>query len=152
MDDPTQWLSLLTLLTTALVVGQLTGTVRAQAHDAQESRQRTEILYALAQLIASTTDETQLLDALAGWGARVFAPAGVAACALILPDAQGRPISRALAHADGAATSHAAPLTLTEEPLAQAARRALAGGAAARGAAGGWRAAGGALPDRWPRH
>lgn len=129
VDDPTQWLSLLTLLTTALVVGHLTGTVRAQAHEAQESRQRTEILYALAQLIASTTDEARLLDELASWGARVFAPAGVAACALILPDAQGKPITRALACADGADMDAALPLALTDDAVAQAAAQAQVSGA-----------------------
>ena len=129
VDDPTQWLSLLTLLTTALVVGHLTGTVRAQAHDAQESRQRTEILYTLAQLIASTADETRLLDELAGWGARVFAPAGVRACALILPDAQGRPITRALACSDGADVGAALPLALTDDAVVQAATQAQVSGA-----------------------
>ena len=131
VDDPTQWLSLLTLLTTALVVGHLTGTVRAQAHDAQESRQRTEILYALAQLIASTTDEARLLDELAGWGARVFAPAGVRACALILPDAQGKPITRALACAEGADTGVALPLALADDAVARAAAQAQVSGAPA---------------------
>jgi len=128
VDDPTQWLSLLTLLTTALVVGHLTGTVRAQAHEAQESRQRTEILYTLAQQIASTTDEARLLDELAGWGARVFAPAGVAACALILPDAHGKPTTRATACAADAAPNAARPLALADEAMAHAAMQAQARG------------------------
>ncbi len=131
VDDPTQWLSLLTLLTTALVVGHLTGTVRAQAHEAQESRQRTEILYTLAQQIASTTDEARLLNALAGWGARVFTPTGVAACALILPDAQGKPTTRATASADGADPNAARPLTLADTAVAQAAAQAQSSGAPA---------------------
>ncbi len=86
VDDPAAWVSLSALLVTALVLGQLTAAVEARRREAVESQQRTATLYALAQLIASTTGEQALLDALVGRIVQVFAAAGVEACALILPE------------------------------------------------------------------
>jgi two-component system sensor histidine kinase KdpD len=87
VDDPTEWVSLFAFLATALVLGQLTSLVQARAREARESQQRTATLYALAQLIASTSDQQLLLEALARRVLDVFMPAGVRACALFLPDA-----------------------------------------------------------------
>src|SRR5579862_4051989 len=89
VDDPNQWLSLFTLLATALVAGQLTAAARARAQEAQESRQYTESLYALAQLIATATDDSTLLTTLAQWGSDSFALAGVRACAILQTDVEG---------------------------------------------------------------
>jgi len=97
VDDPTEWVSLFAFLITALVLGQLTALVQARAREARESQQRTATLYALAQLIASTTDQQTLLDALVRRVLDVFTPAGVRACALFLPDANKQPIMRAAA-------------------------------------------------------
>ncbi len=105
VDDPTEWLSLCALLMTALVLGQLTALVQARAREARESQQRTATLYALAQLIASTTDQQALLDALARRVLDVFTSAGVEACALFLPDADKRPVMRAIADGALAATT-----------------------------------------------
>ncbi|HEU5200662.1 MAG TPA: DUF4118 domain-containing protein, partial [Ktedonobacterales bacterium] len=118
VDDPTEWLSLCAFLITALVLGQLTALVQARAHEARESQQRTDILYALAQLIASTTDQQALLEALARRVLAVFTPAGVRACALFLPDENKRPIMRAAA--DG-------PLVSTTFNLEHREQAALAG-------------------------
>jgi two-component system sensor histidine kinase KdpD len=116
--DPNEWLSLFALLATSLVIGQLTAIVQARARDALESQQRTATLYALSELIASTPGYDDLLQALASRARETFAPAGVRACALILPDEQGRPVTRALAPAEGA---DAAPLRLaSREQAAQA--------------------------------
>lgn len=90
VDDPAQWIALLALLGAALVIGQLTATVQTHAREARASQQRMERLYTLAELIASTTDERQLLQALVEQVAQVFAPSGVAAAALLLPDAERR--------------------------------------------------------------
>lgn len=108
VDDPTEWLSLFALLATSLVLGQLTAAVQARARDAIASQQdalasrqlaigserRTAQLYALAQFIASTRELPELLEGLAQHVVDVFAPAGVQACSLILPDADGQLISR----------------------------------------------------------
>ena len=97
VDDPTEWVSLFAFLITALVLGQLTALVQARARESRESQQRTAILYALAQLIASATDQQALLDALAQRVLEVFTPVGVMACALFLPDSDKHPILRAAA-------------------------------------------------------
>ncbi|HST90094.1 MAG TPA: DUF4118 domain-containing protein, partial [Ktedonobacterales bacterium] len=99
VDDPTEWISLFALLATALVLGQLTASVQARARDAQESQQRTATLFALSQLIAATPEYETLLAALPGRVLDVFAPAGLAACSLILADDQNRPIVQAAATA-----------------------------------------------------
>jgi two-component system sensor histidine kinase KdpD len=101
--DPTEWLSLSALLATALVLGQLTAALQVRAREARESQQRTATLYALAQLIASTADELFLLDALAHRLVEVFASAGVAASALLLPDEQRYLTLRASAPLEGTA-------------------------------------------------
>jgi two-component system, OmpR family, sensor histidine kinase KdpD len=89
VNNPTEWLSLAALLVTSLVAGQLTAQVRARAQEALESQRRTAMLYALSQLIASAGDLDALLDALAQRVITEFAPWGVAACALLLPDERG---------------------------------------------------------------
>jgi two-component system, OmpR family, sensor histidine kinase KdpD len=97
VSDPTEWLSLFALLITALVLGQLTATVQARAREAHESQQRMATLYSLAQLIASTTEQQGLLEALAQRILELFGSTGIAACTLLLPDTDGRPIARASA-------------------------------------------------------
>ena len=89
VGEPSEWLSLFALLATALALGHLTAVVRARAREAEESQQRTEILYHLAQLIATATTDQQLYDALAQQVVSVFAPSGAHACALLLPDETG---------------------------------------------------------------
>ncbi len=118
IDDPTEWLSLLALLATSLVLGELTATVQARAREALESERRTATLYALSELIASTSTFEVLLAALAKRVQETFAPDGVRASGLILPDEQGEPIARALAPAAGGIVE---PLTLRpREQLGQA--------------------------------
>jgi two-component system sensor histidine kinase KdpD len=95
--DPSEWLSLLALLGTALVIGQLTAAVQARASEAIESRRRIATLYGLSQLIASTSDQQELLDALVRRVLQVFGPQGVRAGAIILPDTLDRPDVRASA-------------------------------------------------------
>ncbi|MGZ3678307.1 MAG: ATP-binding protein [Ktedonobacterales bacterium] len=104
VSDPTEWLSLSALLLTSLVVGQLTSAVQARAEEAVQSQreavasqQRTATLYSLAQLIASATNEEDLLAALAARVLRVFASSGVEASAIFLPDESGRPTMRTIA-------------------------------------------------------
>jgi two-component system sensor histidine kinase KdpD len=86
VNNPTEWLSLAALLVTSLVAGQLTSQVRARAQEALESQRRMATLYGLSQLIASAGDLDTLLETLAQRVITVFAPWGVVACALLLPD------------------------------------------------------------------
>ena len=95
VSDPTEWLSLFALLITALVLSQFAITVQVRAREARESQQRTANLYSLAQLIASATEQQELLDALVQRLLDVFASAGLLACELLLPDEMGRPTVRA---------------------------------------------------------
>ncbi len=97
VDDPTQWISLLALLATALVIGHLTASVQAHAAAALASQQRTAHLYALAQIIASTTDQKTLFQSLVQQTAQIFAARGVVACALVLPDGERLPTTQAVA-------------------------------------------------------
>jgi two-component system sensor histidine kinase KdpD len=113
VDDPTEWVSLFAFLITALVLGQLTALVQARARETRKSQQRTATLYALAQLIASTTDQQALLEALARRVLDVFTPEGIRACALFLPDENKHPIMRA--KADGALASNAFDLEQREQ-------------------------------------
>jgi two-component system sensor histidine kinase KdpD len=115
IDDPTEWFSLFALLATALVLGHATAAVQARAqeaianerqaviserlaiereHEALDSQRRTESLYELGQLIVSTHDVAGLYGALAARIVSTFADAGVAACAIMLPDEHGLPVLR----------------------------------------------------------
>ena len=117
IDDPTEWISLTALLATSLVLGHVTAAVQQQAREARESERRTSTLYALSELIASTTAYDALLSALASRVVETFAPEQVRACALILLDEHGRPVSRAVMPPSG---PDAEPLTLA--PRAQLAQ------------------------------
>lgn len=105
VSDPAEWLSLAALLATSLVLGQLTAAVQARAHEALESRKRIAILYSLAQLIVTTTDQEKLYAALTQRVVDVFAPQGVRACSLILRDKPARPQTQAVTPASGVYTS-----------------------------------------------
>ena len=134
VNDPTEWLSLAALLAVALVGGQMTAAVRQRAHEAQEVQQQTAKLYALAQLTVSKTDPEALFGALAEHVLDVFAPAGVAACAIIVPDAHGNPIMHAVAPSKGPLVD---ALSLSARNRAAQARFALEHGSAAGSAVSG---------------
>src|SRR5690242_794764 len=97
VDDPTEWLSLIALLVTSLVTGQLASAVRDRAREALQSQQRTATLYGVAQLIASATDQGSLFDDLTQRLLKVFAPSGVTGVAVLLPGQSIYPAVRALA-------------------------------------------------------
>jgi two-component system, OmpR family, sensor histidine kinase KdpD len=99
-DEPTQWVSLFALLAVALVIGQLTATIQAQVYLVRMSQQRTAQLYELSQQITTTTDRALLFQALVHHVVRVFGSAGVAACALVLPDEHQQPQIHAVAPSD----------------------------------------------------
>ena len=88
------------LLITALVISQLTATVRRRASEAMESRRQIAVLYEFAEAIAATTDRQELLNTLAQHLFQVFRSDGVIACAIILPDALGWPSVQASAPSD----------------------------------------------------
>lgn len=89
VDDPSEWVSLLALLATALVLGQLTATVRAHAQASEENQRRTESLYELSQIIANSTNDASLLEALLPRLVDTLAPIGVQGCACLRPNAEG---------------------------------------------------------------
>lgn len=123
-EDPVQWISLLVLLTTSLVIGHLTATVQAHASAALASQQRTARLYRLAQLIVSASDQEALLQALVQQIMQSFAERGVVACMLALPDANQRLQIRAVApqrspQGDAALLRIPEHLALAEQALLQ---------------------------------
>lgn len=97
--DPNEWISLSALFLTGVVVGQLTSELRRRERVAIESEQRTVLLYALAQDIATSTERDDLLSLLTERAVNVFAPFGVMACALLLPGEDAHLRTRAIAHA-----------------------------------------------------
>jgi two-component system sensor histidine kinase KdpD len=99
VNDPAQWISLFALLTVALAISQLAAAARRRAEEAVESERRTSALYILAQLTASHAEREMLVEALVAHVAQVFAPMGITGCALLLPDAQGELVARAIAPA-----------------------------------------------------
>jgi len=115
VDDPTEWISLGALLTTSLVLGSLTASVRTQAREARESQQRTAMLYGLSQLIAATTKYDALITALTKRVLEVFGPDGVVACTLIRLDEHGEPVTQAAVTATGQALLPAVTLEEREQ-------------------------------------
>ncbi|HEV7127540.1 MAG TPA: ATP-binding protein [Ktedonobacterales bacterium] len=99
VDDAYAWLSLALLLVTALVTGQLTATLRLQAHEARQRQRQTATLYELAQLIAAGTDLDTVLRATAERVVQVFASAGARASLIAMPDHDGQLRERAAATA-----------------------------------------------------
>jgi two-component system, OmpR family, sensor histidine kinase KdpD len=127
VDDPTEWLSLIALLVTSLVTGQLASTVRDRVREALQSQQRTMTLYRLAQLIATSTDQTGLFNELTQRLLQVFAPAGATGFAILLPSSGIYPAVRALT-AHGPQTAEERALRLTSQTYAAEAAWALAQG------------------------
>jgi two-component system sensor histidine kinase KdpD len=119
INDGTEWLALSAFLATAIVSGSLTAAIQHRAQEAIESQRRTAVLYESAQLIISREREDDLLRALAELVVREFAPAGVAACSVVLADVNGWPVTRAVAPAQGP-WAHVLDLA-PRERLAQAA-------------------------------
>lgn len=103
VSSPTEWSSLGLLLATALVTGQLTAALRTRSNEARQRQHQAETLYELARTIASVADLDALLPAIAARVVTLFAPAGLAACSILLPDGQGQLAERVLAPSDGPA-------------------------------------------------
>lgn len=119
--DQTQWLALSALLITSLVLGHVTASAQSHARAALESQQRTETLYAISQLIVSAPEYAPLLDALAHRIVATFAPAGVRASAIFLPDEHGHLAARATAEPTSADPSNTDLFqTMDRERAAQA--------------------------------
>jgi two-component system sensor histidine kinase KdpD len=89
VSDPFELVSLLVLLVTALVTGQLTAILRLRAREARQQERSTAILYELAQSIATGANLDALLQEMAARVVAVFAPADVEACAIVVPASDG---------------------------------------------------------------
>ena len=88
VNDSSEWISLLALLATSLVIGQLTAALQARTREAEASQRRAETLYALAQLVVQTYDQEKLYHELLARTVKEFSGQGVAACVLLVPDEQ----------------------------------------------------------------
>jgi K+-sensing histidine kinase KdpD len=84
-----EWIALFVFLVTALLTSQLTAVMRQRTEQAQRQERETRILYELLRYANTHERLEELLNVIAFSTLRVFAPWGVYACALLLPDEQG---------------------------------------------------------------
>lgn len=109
-----EWIALFVFLVTALLTSQLTAVMRQRTAQAQRQERETRILYELLRFANTHEHLEELLSVVAFSTVRVFAPWGVYACALLLPDAHGT-----LTKPADASPSHE-PFTLSSDELALA--------------------------------
>lgn len=84
-----EWIALFVFLVTALLTSQLAAVMRQRTAQAQRQERETRILYELLRYANTHERLDELLSVVAFSTVRVFAPWGVSACALLLPDEQG---------------------------------------------------------------
>ena len=84
-----EWIALFVFLVTALLTSQLAAVMRQRAAQARRQERETRILYELLRYANTHERLEELLSVVAFSTVRVFAPWGVSACALLLPDEQG---------------------------------------------------------------
>jgi two-component system sensor histidine kinase KdpD len=84
-----EWIALFVFLITALLTSQLAEVMRQRTAQARRQERQTRILYELLRFANTHERLDELLDVVAFSTVRVFAPWGVSACALLLPDAHG---------------------------------------------------------------
>lgn len=94
VTDLSEWLALLTFLTTALITGQLAATVRARAEEAQRRAQENQILYELSSSISAAVRPDEILPLIARRIVEVF---GVRMCSILLPNDDGKLVEAAFA-------------------------------------------------------
>jgi two-component system sensor histidine kinase KdpD len=93
------YISLSALLLVGFLMGQLTAELRRRQRLAEESQQRTTVLYKLSQDIAADAEPERLFPLLTQRLLDMFRAPGVVACALFMPDEQGHMQPKATAHA-----------------------------------------------------
>ncbi|NJO05361.1 MAG: sensor histidine kinase KdpD, partial [Chloroflexaceae bacterium] len=86
VDNPQYILTIVIMLTIALLISTLTVRIREQARAARQREQRTATLYALSRAYAAARDQATILAAAARHISNLFG----SPVAVLLPDAQGR--------------------------------------------------------------
>ncbi|GER87731.1 hypothetical protein KDW_18930 [Dictyobacter vulcani] len=89
LADPAQWVTLFVFLITAIVTGQLAGSIRQRAEVERENEHELRILYELMRVYNTTDDFDTQLDIIALSTQRVFSSLGVQECAILVPDQHG---------------------------------------------------------------
>jgi two-component system sensor histidine kinase KdpD len=84
-----EWLALGVFLITALLTSQLAATTRHSIEQARLREREARILYEVGRVLNRTDQLDEQLDTIALALVRVFAPWGVRACALLIPDEYG---------------------------------------------------------------
>jgi K+-sensing histidine kinase KdpD len=84
-----EWIALFVFLVTALLTSQLAAVMRQRTAQARQQERETRILYELLRYANTHERLVELLSVVAFSTLRVFAPWGVSACAILLPDEQG---------------------------------------------------------------
>ncbi len=120
VNDPAEWVSLSALFATGLVISQLTAQTRRREQEAVLGRERIRTLYDLAQHLASDAPAVDLAQVVTARTLATFTDAGMLACSLFLPDAEGHLQLRSISVAPVPDAEHL-PLDAPEH-LAAAAR------------------------------
>ncbi|MBA3823372.1 MAG: DUF4118 domain-containing protein [Ktedonobacterales bacterium] len=89
VNDPAEWVSLLALFATGLVISQLTAQTRRREQEAVRGRERITTLYDLVQHLASDAPTVGLAQVVTARTLATFTDAGMLACTLFLPDVEG---------------------------------------------------------------
>jgi K+-sensing histidine kinase KdpD len=89
IDRPEDWIALIIFLITALLTSQLAEVMRQRSEEARLRAREARILYEVIRIVNLQEQLEDQLAVIALAVRRVFAPWGIAECALLLPDEQG---------------------------------------------------------------
>lgn len=96
-----EWLALIVFLATAIITGQLASALRQRAELAARREYEFRVLYELVRDTAREEDLEHQLQIIARAVVEVFTSWGVVDCAVILPDASGKPVLEASTYPSG---------------------------------------------------
>ncbi len=89
VSDPAEWLALLFFLATAIGTGLIAARLRQSVQQANRREEEARALYQLVRATASEDGMVQQLEIVAATIKEVFAPSGVRACSILLPQSNG---------------------------------------------------------------
>src|SRR6202165_538168 len=90
-----EWLALFIFLVTAIITGQLASALRLCAEQARKREYETRVLYELVRDTNREENVERQLSIIARAVVDVFSSWGVRDCAILLPDASGKPVMQA---------------------------------------------------------
>jgi K+-sensing histidine kinase KdpD len=90
-----EWVALVVFLITALTISQLAGVMRRESEEARSGQLKLRILFEVLRVCNLTDNQNEQLDTIALSTVRIFSSWGARACAILLPDQDGRLVIRA---------------------------------------------------------